>query len=94
MQFSIWEPSPNGLDRIPDDVSERLLMILMNERTGESPLAGHILNFFEFESLYLSNRAKSLCTAFLLAYGDKFKHVHSQQVVNELRFGPYLRVAR
>lgn len=76
---------------IPDDVSERLLMILVNEKMWESPLAAHILNFFEFGSPHLSRCAKSLCADFLRAYGDRFRHFHSRQVVTELRFGPYLR---
>ena len=81
----------NELEQIPDDVTERLLMILIDEKMYESPLAGHILSFFEFEAPHLSHRAKSLCTEFLQAYGDKFKQVHSQQVVAELRRGSYLR---
>src|SRR5215467_5178238 len=80
-----------GPERVPDDVTERLLVVLLDEKMNESPLAGHILNFFEFESPYLSTRAKTMCAEFLRAYGDRFNHVHSRQVVVELRFGSYLR---
>ena len=83
----------NGLDQIPDDLVERLLTLLRNERMYESPLAGHVLNFFEFGAPHLSDRAKSLCAGFINAHGDAFKHVHSQQVVVELRFGPYLKMS-
>ena len=48
-----------------------------------------LLNFFEFESDGLTDRAKWLCIGFLNAHGDKFSHVHSQHVVCELRSGMY-----
>jgi hypothetical protein len=81
----------NEIDEIPDLVVERLLTLLRNERMYTSALSGHVLNFFEFEAPYLTDRQKSLVTGFLRAHGDEFIHVHSQQVVAELREGKYLR---
>jgi hypothetical protein len=40
----------NNWIRIPDEVVERVLTLLRDEEIYESPLAGHILNFFEFKS--------------------------------------------
>jgi hypothetical protein len=56
-----------------------------------SPLAAHLLNFFEFEAPYISQTAKDRCAAFLREWGDTFSHAHSQHVVYELRSGPYLK---
>jgi hypothetical protein len=74
---------------IPDEVVERILAILRSEGMLKSQLARHLLNFFEFESLHLSDRQKWLCIGFLNEYGDKFENVLTQQVVGELRFGRY-----
>ena len=81
----------NRSKQIPDDIVERILTLLRSERMYKSPLAAHLLNFFEFEAPYLSDRAKSLCIGFLNAHGDQFKNVLSHQVVAELREGRYLR---
>jgi hypothetical protein len=78
-------------DQVPDHLVERLLTLLRNEKLYESPLAGYVLNFFEFEAPRLTARQKSLCAGFLNAHGDRFAHVHSQQVVAELRYGDYLK---
>ena len=79
----------NEWTKIPDEVVERLLTLLRNEKMYKSSLAGHILTFFEFESDKLTDRAKWLCIGFLNAHGDEFSDVHSQQVVTELRYGLY-----
>jgi hypothetical protein len=81
----------NELDQVPDHVVERLLALLRSQRMCDSPLAGHVFNFFEFESSAISSRAKSMCRGFLDAHGDAFTHSHSRQVVTELRYGPYLK---
>jgi hypothetical protein len=77
--------------QVSDHVVERLLTLLRSERMYVSALAGHVLNFFEFEGPQLSDRAKLLCIGFLKAHGDEFSHVHSRQVVAELRAGAYLK---
>lgn len=79
----------NDWVEIPDEVVERLLTLLRSEEMYKSPYAGHVLNFFEFESSSLTDRQKWLCIGFLNAHGDKFSDVHSQQVVTELRYGRY-----
>ncbi len=79
----------NDWAEIPDEVVERLLTLLRNEEMYKSPYAGHLLNFFEFESDKLTDRAKWLCIGFLNAHGDEFSDVHSRQVVTELRYGLY-----
>ena len=78
-------------DQVPEHLVERLLSLLRNESMYDSPLSGYILNFFEFEAQHLTKRSKSLCIGFLNAHGDNFKHVHSQQVVAELRERDYLK---
>lgn len=79
----------NDRAEVPDELVERLLTLLRNEAVYKSPYAGHVLSFFEFESKRLTDRAKWLCIGFLNAHGDEFSHVHSQQVVIELRYGRY-----
>ena len=79
----------NDWSEIPDEVVERLLTLLRNEEIYKSPYAGHLLNFFEFESSNLTDRQKWLCIGFLNAHGNQFLDVHSQQVVTELRYGKY-----
>jgi hypothetical protein len=81
----------NGWDRVPDEVVEQLLTILRSEKMYSSELAGHVLNYFEFESHHLTSRQKSLCVGFLNAHGDQFTHFHSQEVVAELRHGYFLK---
>jgi hypothetical protein len=83
-------PSHNGWAAVPDEVVERLLTLLRSDEMYSSRLAGHVLNYFEFEASSLSARQKSLCIGFLRAHGDNFTDVHSQQVVMELREGKYL----
>ena len=79
---------------IPDEVVERLLTLLRCEEMHKSSLAGHVLNFFEFQSPHLSQRQKGLCVGFLAAHGDQFDDVHSRQVVTELRHGNYLQMTK
>jgi hypothetical protein len=76
---------------IGDDVALGVLQILRRDDLKDSPLAGHILNFFEFESPRISKRAKDRCNAFLKEWGDAFTDVHAMQVVAELTFGDYLK---
>lgn len=78
----------NGL--IPDDITFGIIDALKMPGMFKSPLAGHLLNHFEFHSDSLSAKAKDRCIGFLNAWGDRFSHVHSQQVVAELREGRYL----
>ncbi len=84
-------PALNGWKRAPDEVVEQLLTILAEEKMYSSALAAHLLNFFEFESRYLTSQQKSLCAGFLKVHGDKFTDIYSQQVVVELRGGDYLK---
>lgn len=77
----------NDWTKIPDAIVESLLTLLRSEEMYKSPLAGHVLNFFEFESPRLTDRQKWLCIGFLNAHGDEFQDVHSRQVVAELRYG-------
>jgi hypothetical protein len=81
----------NNWEVVSDEVVERLLTLLRTKEMYESPVAGHALNYFEFESPRLSPRQKSLCIGFLKAHGDQFVNVHSRQVVTELRYGSYLK---
>jgi hypothetical protein len=74
----------------PDEIAFGIIDILRRDEMKASPFAGHILNFFEFESPYISAKAKDRCIGFLEAWGDEFKHTHSMQVVLELRSGNYL----
>ena len=76
---------------IRDEVVERLLTLLRSEEMYKSSVAGHVLNFFEFESSHLNPRQKWLCVGFLAAHGDQFDHILSRQVVAELRHGNYLK---
>jgi hypothetical protein len=93
VQDAIYGLSPvkNGWKAVPDEVVERFLALLGSEQMYESRFAGHVLNYFEFESPRLSARQKSLCLGFLSAHGDQFLDVHSIQVVAELRHKAYLK---
>ena len=77
--------------KVPDEVVEGLLALLRNEKMFESPMAGQILNYFEFESPRLTSHQKWLCIGFLDAHGDRFVDAHSSQVVTELRYDDYLK---
>ena len=76
---------------IPDEISFGIIEILRRNEMKASPLAGHLLNFFEFHSTAISPKAKDRCVGFLNAWGDKFTHVHSVQVVTELTYENYLK---
>jgi len=84
-------PIHNDWKTVPDEVVETLLAMLTIEQMYKSPFAGQVLNYFEFESDRLSEDQKSRCISFLKAHGDQFDHVHSRQVVAELRHGTYLK---
>jgi len=75
---------------IPDEVTFKIIDALRQENMYSSALSGHLLNHFEFHSQYISATAKNRCIGFLQTWGDHFSHVHSQQVVAELRTGSYL----
>ena len=81
--------NPNGL--LPDEFAFEIIDILRRDEMKTSPLAGHLLNYFEFEAPYISSKAKDRCVGFLNAWGKDFKHVHSSQVVAELQAGDYLK---
>jgi hypothetical protein len=87
-------PTPNNWTTIPDEVVEGLLNLLCRDDMYKSRLAGHILNYFEFEAPKLSEHQKRLCIGFLKAHGNEFTDVHSRQVVAELRGGNYLNSAK
>jgi len=76
---------------IPDDTAFLVIDILRRSEMKTSPLAGHVLSFFEFESSRLSPRAKDRCAAFLREWGDHFTDVHAVQLVAELRNDDYLK---
>lgn len=77
--------------QVPDEVSFKVIDALRQDGMFTSALAGHLLNHFEFHAPNLSSRAKDRCIGFLQTWGDRFAHVHSQQVVAELRSGTYLK---
>ena len=76
---------------LEDEIALDVLALLKRPDLSASPLAAHLLNYFEFEAPHISQRAKDRCAAFLREWGDSFTHFHSQQVVTELRSGPYLK---
>jgi len=84
-------PICNDWAAIPEEVVEQLLTLLRNGDMYKSRLAGHVLNYFEFEAHNLSARQKWLCIGFLNAHGSQFIDVHSRQVVAELLEGNYLK---
>lgn len=92
VQQVIFELGPihNGWHEVPDEVAEGLLTILRTPEMFTSPLPGHVLNYFEFESPRLTQRQKQLCKAFLKAHGNSFTDVFSMQVVAELQEGSWL----
>jgi hypothetical protein len=83
-------PTHNGRREVPDEVVEGLLTILRDPAMFASHLAGHVLNYFEFEAPRLSSRQKQLCRGFIAAHGDRFSDVLAAQVIAELREGPWL----
>lgn len=76
---------------IDDSVTFEIIALLRRPEMWSSRFAGHVLNFFEFASPHLSERAKDRCAAFLREWGDQFRGVHGRHVVEELRHGPYLQ---
>ena len=76
---------------LPDELALQLLAILRRQESWQSTVAGHVLNFFEFEAPRLSQNAKDFCLAFLHEWGSRFTDIHSVQVVGELLHGPYLK---
>jgi hypothetical protein len=80
-------------EMIPEGIAEQLLLMLRRPEVQSSDLAGHILNFFEFEALALTQNSKDKCRAFLVECGGQFDDIHSAQVVGELLHGDYLKPA-
>lgn len=79
------------LGHVPDELAFEILDLLKSEEMFKSDYASHLLNFFEYESDRISERAKSRCIGFLREWGDQFTNPYSQQVVSELRDGGYLK---
>ena len=92
VQDAIFELSrpPAGQELVEDEIAFAILVVLRRPEMWPSLLSGHVLNFFEFASPHLSQRAKDRCSAFLREWGRQFSEIHSTQVVGELRHGPYL----
>ena len=92
-QDAIYELGAQGrrAEVIDDEIAFQILAILRRVELQHSPLAGHLLNFFEFESRQLSIRAKDRCAAFLREWGGEFTDVLAMQVVGELQHGAYLK---
>jgi hypothetical protein len=61
--------------------------LLSRAEVSNSHLAGHVLNYFEFEAPKLSEHQKLKRLDFLNTHEDE---THSQQVVAELHSGKYL----
>ena len=76
---------------LPNEIAFKILDLLKLDEMKTSELAAHLLNYFEFEAKHLSPKAKDRCVGFLNAWGDEFKHIHSSQIVAELRMGEYLK---
>jgi len=79
----------NGM--IPEDTAFYIIGILRRAEMKPSPLAGHDLIFFEFESPHLTPPAKDRCAAFLREWGNEFTHFYARHLVTELRAGTYLK---
>jgi len=75
---------------LPDEISFKILELLKSDGMKTSELSAHLLIYFEFEAKLLSPKAKNRCVGFLNTWGDEFDHVHSSQIVAELRMGNYL----
>jgi hypothetical protein len=80
-----------GWDRVPDEVVDGLLAILTQEQAFTSHLAGHLLNYFEFETRQLSPSQKKRCAKFVKDFGNRFTDVLAVQVITELRYDDYLK---
>jgi hypothetical protein len=81
--FSLRDDLSSG-QPLEDEIAFGILSLLKRPDLRSSPLAAHLLNYFEFEAPRISQRAKERCAAFLREWGDTFTHFHSQQVVTEL----------
>lgn len=79
-----------GLSQTPDEVVEFVLRTLDERGVNSSKVAGHLLNYFEFEFNSLSFSQKTRLMQYLKEKGDKFTHYHAVQVVTELLGGDYL----
>ncbi len=79
----------NGL--IPDQVTFELIDILRKDEMKESPFAGHLLEFFDFNQSRISPKAKDRCVGFLNAWGSSFTHFFSKHMVAMLMHGNYLK---
>ena len=88
--FSLSEDLTSG-QFLDDEIAFDVLTLLKRPDLRTSLLAAHLLNYFEFEAPHITQRAKDRCAAFLREWGDTCTHVYSQQVVTELRSGPYLK---
>jgi len=73
----------------PDEIVDGILSLLKQPSSLESPVASHVLNYFEFESRTLTRQQKKLCREFLAKYGDQFSHPQAAHVVMELRYNKY-----
>ena len=93
LQQSIFDLFDYRVDQalLADEVSFEILTLLKRPDMKDSPLAAHLLNFFEFHAMHISQRAKDRCAAFLREWGDTFSDHFSQHVIEELRSGPYLK---
>lgn len=87
--FELGSGTAHG--HIEDEIALSILEILRRPEMWNSSVAGHVMNFFEFEATRLSKNAKAQCATFLRECGNQFTDVHSVQVVGELLYGHYLQ---
>ena len=75
----------------PEEVVDFLLALLKDDYFNSENIAGHLLNYFEFESAHLSAFQKNKITEWIANYGAKFTSTHGNQVVCELNNDEYLK---
>lgn len=74
---------------LPDDIAIGIIDILRRDEMKTSPLAGHVLNYFEYEAPNISPKAKKRCIGYLSVWGNDFKDVHCTQVIAGLMSREY-----
>lgn len=75
-----------------DEVIDFILELLEDPFLYDKDIAGHLLNFFEFESKNLSTEQKKRACDWVARNGKNFTSILGGQVIAELEYHHYLKI--
>lgn len=70
---------------VSDEIAFEVIGVLRRPQMHDSPMAGHVMNFFHYHEDVLSRRAQDRFAAFLREWGGEFSDLYAIHVIGEFR---------